>query len=106
MQSVRSDSWRPAGASSNERGYTWAWRKARAEFLEANPLCVMCEGLGVIEPARIVDHKIPHRGDQAVFWDRSNWQGLCTNHHSSDKQRDENRDSAAESIEAGVARAR
>ncbi|MEG2469466.1 MAG: hypothetical protein RSB86_19005 [Comamonas sp.] len=24
----------------------------------------------------MVDHKIPHRGDQALVWDRANWQSF------------------------------
>lgn len=27
--------------------------------------------------ATVVDHIIPHKGDQYLFWDRSNWQPLC-----------------------------
>jgi 5-methylcytosine-specific restriction endonuclease McrA len=34
-----------------------------------------------------VDHIIPHRGDDRLFWDRSNWQALCAHHHNSNKQR-------------------
>ena len=30
----------------------------------------------------VVDHIIPHRGDQKLFWDRSNWQPLCEHHHN------------------------
>jgi 5-methylcytosine-specific restriction protein A len=26
--------------------------------------------------AEVVDHKIAHRGDQALFWDQSNWQSM------------------------------
>ncbi len=37
----------------------------------------------------VVDHVVPHRGDEALFWDRSNWQTLCQKHHSRDKQREE-----------------
>jgi len=28
------------------------------------------------------DHIIPHRGDQALFWDETNWQRLCLPCHS------------------------
>lgn len=49
-----------------------------------------CAERGVSAPyASLVDHRIPHRGDQALFWDKSNWQSMCTTHHSSDKQREE-----------------
>jgi 5-methylcytosine-specific restriction protein A len=29
-----------------------------------------------------VDHIKPHRGDNVLFWDQSNWQSLCHRHHS------------------------
>ena len=32
--------------------------------------------------ATVVDHIKPHRGDQKLFWDRSNWQPLCEHHHN------------------------
>jgi 5-methylcytosine-specific restriction endonuclease McrA len=79
-------SWRGDTKSSTERGYNHQWSKARKLFLSANPLCVMCEASGVIEPAQVVDHKTPHRGDQKLFWDMNNWQALCKRCHDSDKQ--------------------
>jgi 5-methylcytosine-specific restriction protein A len=24
----------------------------------------------------VVDHRVPHRGDDHLFWDRSNWQAM------------------------------
>lgn len=80
-------SWRAAGASSSERGYDHRWRKERNEYLRLNPLCVMCDAEGRIKAATVVDHKIPHRGDMVLFWDKSNWQSLCKKHHDSHKQR-------------------
>jgi 5-methylcytosine-specific restriction enzyme A len=64
--------------NSNERGYGAAWRAARAAFLRAHPLCMCdeCERLGRLLPSSIVDHVRPHKGDRALFWDRSNWQAL------------------------------
>lgn len=70
--------------SARERGYDSKWDKERAAFLRANPRCVMCAA-----PARVVDHKTPHRGDRKLFWQRSNWQALCTPCHSSRKQSQE-----------------
>lgn len=70
--------------SARERGYDSKWDRARADFLKANSVCVTCAA-----PARVVDHIIPHRGDKALFWRRSNWQPLCTRCHSSVKQRQE-----------------
>lgn len=63
--------------SSSERGYDNRWRKARSRFLKAHPLCVKCLEQGKLVGATVVDHIIPHRGDQALFWDVSNWQTLC-----------------------------
>jgi 5-methylcytosine-specific restriction protein A len=79
--------------SARERGYTHRWDKARATFLNRHPLCRMCEQAGRVTAATVVDHIIPHRGDQALFWDQSNWQPLCDAEpwrcHSSTKQREE-----------------
>ena len=72
--------------SSRERGYNSKWEAARKGFLAKHPSCVMCG-----EPANIVDHKTPHRGDMKLFWDKSNWQSLCTHHHNSAKQSQEKR---------------
>ena len=76
--------------SAATRGYTYKWQKARARHLMHNPLCVMCMVDDRINPATVVDHIIPHRGDMALFWNRDNWQSLCATHHSSHKQREEN----------------
>lgn len=46
-------------------------------FLAANPLCRYCQRLGRVTAATVVDHIQPHKGDQALFWRRSNWQALC-----------------------------
>jgi 5-methylcytosine-specific restriction endonuclease McrA len=70
-----------------ERGYGSQWRKQRLTFLKANPLCVFCLKRGVVTAANVVDHKVPHQGDQELFWDVSNWQSLCKKCHDSDKQK-------------------
>jgi 5-methylcytosine-specific restriction enzyme A len=31
---------------------------------------------------RIVDHKVPHRGDPVLFWDPDNLQTMCQEHHN------------------------
>lgn len=73
--------------SAAKRGYNSRWAKARATYLAANPLCVMCAQRGVVTPATVVDHKVPHRGDSGLFWDSGNWQSLCKRCHDSHKQR-------------------
>lgn len=87
--------------SASARGYNRRWQKARATYLARNPFCMHClcnagieatdlEGVieacltkGVTIPkASEVDHIIPHKGDQDLFWDSDNWQGLCKPCHS------------------------
>ena len=68
--------------SSAKRGYGYAWQQARLAYLKINPLCVDCEKENRVTSALVVDHIIPHQGDPELFWDRSNWQGLCKSHHS------------------------
>ena len=46
--------------------------------------CV-CAGKG----EAVADHRIPHRGDPALFWDRENLWCLCASCHSSAKQAEE-----------------
>lgn len=74
--------------SAASRGYNHRWKKARDTYLHSHPLCVMCEKEDQITAAEVVDHIIPHRGDQDLFWDtKGNWQALCKRHHDSHKQR-------------------
>lgn len=62
------------------------WKRLRLAHLAREPLCVMCTEEGLVTAGTVVDHKDPHRGDEAKFWDASNLQTLCASHHSSDKQ--------------------
>ena len=66
-----------ARESAHRRGYGHEWRTARERFLRRNPLCVECLKRGRIAPATVVDHIVPHRGDEKLFWDERNWQALC-----------------------------
>lgn len=88
---VQKDGARANGDGSTARGYNYRWQKAREKFLRANPLCEYCQRDGRLTAATVVDHKIPHRGDQQLFWDEANWAPLCSHCHSSVKQREENR---------------
>lgn len=71
-----------------QRGYGLRWQRESALFLKRYPLCGMrpgkkapvmsrCHDEGKVEAARQVDHVKPHRGNQELFWNRSNWQSLC-----------------------------
>lgn len=75
--------------NSNQRGYGYKWQKERDVWLDKNPLCVVCAKDGRVTPASEVDHIIPHRGNQKLFWDRKNWQSLCKTHHSEKTARGE-----------------
>jgi 5-methylcytosine-specific restriction protein A len=67
--------------TSSGRGYGSRWRRARNHYLKAHPLCGNCRAQGRLRKATVVDHIIPHRGDQQLFWDESNWQPLCKSCH-------------------------
>ena len=66
---------------ADARGYDAKWRRARKAFLDRNPLCAECQREGKLTPATVVDHIVPHRGDQRLFWDETNWQPLCKDCH-------------------------
>lgn len=68
--------------SAASRGYDRKWRDASKAYLRQHPLCVQCKKDGFVVPAILVDHIIPHCGDQKLFWDRANWQSLCWQCHS------------------------
>jgi 5-methylcytosine-specific restriction protein A len=74
--------------SSARRGYGGRWRRARQVFLARNPLCVRCREAGRLEPATVVDHRVPHRGRAELFWDEANWQGLCKRCHDAKTARE------------------
>lgn len=67
--------------SRHEAGYDSRWVRARRGYLAKHPLCRHCEADGISEPATVVDHVVPHKGDRRLFWDVSNWQPLCKRHH-------------------------
>lgn len=89
VPTMQPGSWRTDKQSSTQRGYGYKWQKAREGHLRSHPLCCYCEREGRVTAATVVDHRVPHRGNQDLFWDRSNWQSLCAAHHSRDKQREE-----------------
>lgn len=66
------------------------WKRARLRFLAENPLCVECQRQGRITPANEVDHIVPHKGNRELFWNRDNWQGLCSQCHSAKTMRENN----------------
>ncbi len=55
---------------------TARYQRARAAFLESNPLCAECRRQGFTAGADELDHIEPVEAG-GPFWDESNWQGLC-----------------------------
>lgn len=78
-----------ARGTSAQRLYGYRWQQARAAYIAAHSLCVMCLSEGRTTATTVVDHIVPHRGDPILFWDQDNWQSLCTTCHNSTKQRQE-----------------
>jgi 5-methylcytosine-specific restriction protein A len=79
------DRQRPSAA---RRGYGARWRRARAAFLAQHPLCAACRAQGRMVPATVVDHVVPHRGDQKLFWDERNWAPACKSCHDAKTARE------------------
>lgn len=78
---------RSAEAGQYRKLYDTArWKRLRNMVLAEQPLCCMCLADDIVTEATVVDHVRPHRGDEALFWDRGNLQSLCKAHHDRDKQ--------------------
>lgn len=67
--------------SASKRGYGRRWQVSSKAFLANHPFCVRCLERGIHEPATVVDHITPHKGNQTLFWDKNNWQPLCKSCH-------------------------
>lgn len=81
---ARADAQRP---SARDRGYDARWEREAKAFL-ALPARRLC-ACGCGREADMVDHIIPHKGDQRRFWDRSNWQPMNRRCNSRKAARDE-----------------
>lgn len=85
----------PRKPFSNPRKYrdprydTTRWRAERIQFIRENPECVLCLEEGRYgQPSTVVDHinpisKYPEHMREQMFWDRNNWQAICSTHHNS-----------------------
>lgn len=83
---------REAGRYNADMRHLYAsarWRTLRAQVLQDAPLCRECRIEGRVEPSTDVDHIVPHRGDESLFWLRANLVGLCHTCHSRKTQRGE-----------------
>jgi 5-methylcytosine-specific restriction endonuclease McrA len=66
---ARHDAHRP---SAGARGYGGKWQREREAFLKVNRVCKRCGA-----SATIVHHRIPHRGNPRIFWNRTDWIPVC-----------------------------
>lgn len=57
---------------------TKRWKRLRDQVRVEEPFCR--KGCGRVTDH--IDHIIPHRNDEALFFDRANLQGLCIEHHA------------------------
>lgn len=89
--------------SSTQRGYGYKWQQAREGYLRSHPFCVEHERRSDLVQATVVDHKVPHKLDEAMesgdaaritkakalFWDSNNWQSLCKECHDKKTARED-----------------
>lgn len=68
---------------------TARWQRLREAQLTSQPLCIYCQQADEVEPATVCDHRIPHRGDEDLFFDPDNLQSLCAPCHDRVKAREE-----------------
>jgi len=68
------------------------WQRLRREVLARD--LYTCQHTGVILSGRypapnspVVDHKLPHRGDERLFWDIENLQAVSFDYHETVKKR-------------------
>lgn len=65
------------------------WLEGRELHLTKHPLCAWCLQKGRIVPAKVVHHKVPHQGNEALFYDPDNWESLCKPCHDGAAQQQE-----------------
>lgn len=72
---------RQSKRSATSQSWQWLYKTKRYRvrrkiFMAKNPICVRCGKV-----ATDLDHKKPHKGDEQLFFDESNWQALCGTCH-------------------------
>jgi 5-methylcytosine-specific restriction protein A len=69
---------------------TQRWKRLSAKVRQLETTCRACYVEGrPPKPSRHVDHIVPHRGDLARFYDRTNVQALCAECHSAKTRREQ-----------------
>jgi 5-methylcytosine-specific restriction enzyme A len=67
-----------AARPSPARTYGRRWQRLRLAYLARNPLCECDEnaGAGCGRPAVVVDHRVPHNGDEVLLYSWDNLQAM------------------------------
>ena len=66
---------------------TAKWQRLRWSILERDLFaCQMCRRVDGNTSQLVADHRQPHRGDAALFWNPENLQCLCKRCHDKHKQ--------------------
>jgi 5-methylcytosine-specific restriction endonuclease McrA len=69
---------------------TQRWRRLRWQVLVRDLFtCQICKTVEPKTSELVGDHKVPHRGDEVLFWDEGNVWCLCKRCHDSVKQKEE-----------------
>ncbi len=71
---------------------TARWQKLRMSVLVRDLFTCQMKGCCRIEADTsqlVADHKIPHHGDETLFWNENNLQCLCKSCHDKLKQKEE-----------------
>lgn len=82
-RSGEAEAWRPWY-------WTARWRRRSKDQLTNQPLCERCLAQGLVVPATIANHKVPHKGDPILFWE-GELESSCKPHHDSAIQSEERR---------------
>lgn len=75
---AREDQYR---GSASDRGYDASWQVYARQYKKIHPFCIECGHRGQVQTADVVDHKIPVRARDDLFWEPSNHWGLCSACH-------------------------
>lgn len=69
---------------------TARWQALRLTiFLRDLFTCKKCGHIEGNTSLLVCDHKVPHRGDEHLFWDPENLQTLCKGCHDNEKRKEE-----------------
>jgi 5-methylcytosine-specific restriction endonuclease McrA len=68
---------------------TSRWLRLRKQKLREEPLCERHKAKGKVKAATVVNHRKPHKGNKALFFDYSNLESTCAPCHDSAIQSEE-----------------